>query len=308
MPQKAYKSRVDPKKLEAARGKPAEPSRSAKENTSLCSLVRQSRSDPGNMSTRDILALQSSLGNKNVLRLLASRANPSPTLPDFEAGGYEGLHNKTAEGGLQPGADPEEDVLLGGPQTEEILGDIARPVGTALGEVVGSVAAAVTGISISSTTNVGPTWSDHGRFNWQVGFTTTGKSGWIVQEITNTYRAEDKSGKSVAPVYTPHYWEAWAVDSTSKITPSVGTDNDYWRRPSRGAHTQGHWSMTGSVYFTTTDPATQGFTASGVKDAGILLSSTSAPGDLGIARLHRYAQGTWDSTGAAPSHTGSAGP
>ena len=129
-----------------------------------------------------------------------------------------------------------------------------------------------------------------------------------MQEIDNTYRAENATGAPLGgPKPTPQYWEAWAVNAASVVSPSVGATNDMWLRPNRGPNTQGHWSMRGKVYFTTTDPATQGFAAGNVADAGpILLSSTSAPAGLGIARLHRYAQGTWDSTGTTPTHTGSA--
>lgn len=210
--------------------------------------------------------------------------------------------------GLKPGVSPEQgDEMLGGRTVGEALGDAGRVVGTGLGNMVGSTAGALTGISISAATNAGPTWADHGQFIWVVGFGTTGRSGWIVQEVVNTYRAQDAVGSDLggaAP--TPQYWEAWAVDGGGNITPGHGGNHDYWLRPDRGNNTQGHWSMRGKVYFTTTDPATQGFTPGGVADAGVLLSTTSAPSGLGVARLHRYAQGTWDSTGATPSHTGSA--
>jgi hypothetical protein len=218
--------------------------------------------------------------------------------------------NAYAQGGLKPGVGAEqEDEVVGGRTGEELMGDIARPVGTAALNLLGWAGGAVTGVSISSNTNSAPTWSNHGHFDWRVGFSTSARNGWIVQEIVNTYRAANKAGNDVRPTYTPHYWEAWAVDGSGNVTPSDGAaNNDYWIRPSRGNNTQGHWSMTGAVHFTTTDPATQGFTPGGVPDAGILLSTTSAPSGLGFARLHRYAQGTWESTGATPTHTGSAGP
>ena len=205
-----------------------------------------------------------------------------------------------------------EDEVLRGRTGGEFVGDVARPVGTALGNVVGTVAGAVTGIDISSATNAGPTWDDHGEFEWHVGFTTTGRNGWLVQDVVNTWRGEDATGTAVPNPFTPHYWEAWEVDGTGAVTPSVGADNDYWDNPdfqaSLGA-VEGHWATKGKVYFTTTDPATQGFTRNNpATNAGFLLSSTTAPDGLGIARLHRYAQGTWDSTGVAPTHTGSAGP
>lgn len=214
-------------------------------------------------------------------------------------------------GGLIPGVKPDrEDVTVGGVRTMgEAIGDAGRVIGTPLGNAVGSIAGAVTGISVSSTSNTGPTWNNHGNFDWRVGFNTTGKNGWLVQEIVNQFRGEDSTGTAISGAsITPRYCEAWAVDATSNITPNVGVNNDYWIRPSRGANTKGHWSMTGSVYFTTTDPATQGFTPGGVANAGILLSTVTKPSGLGVARLHRYAQGTWDSTGTTPTHTGSAGP
>lgn len=200
-----------------------------------------------------------------------------------------------------------EDQFVGGRTFGEFMGDIARPIGTGLGNAVGAVAGALSGVSISSTTNSPATWNNHGHFDWRVGFSTTGTNGWIVQKITNTYRAEDTAGNPVAgPAPTPEYWEAWAVDASGNISPSVGANHDYWIRANKGTGTQGHWSMKGKCYFTTVDPATSGLTPGGVPDAGILLSGTSAPGGLGVARLHRYAQGTWDSTGTTPTHTGSA--
>lgn len=212
-------------------------------------------------------------------------------------------------GGLMPGVDPDKDqrMIGGGPTLGETIGDVGRIVGTAIGNVVGGAVAALTGIDINSSTTSAATWSPHGQFAWQVGFTTTGTSGWLVQEVVNTYRAQDATGTDLGGVKpTAQYWEAWAVDAASAVTPVAGGTNDFWLRPNRGAGSQGHWSMRGKVYFTTTDPATQGFTPGGVPDAGILLSSTSAPSGLGIARLHRYAQGSWDSTGTTPTHTGSA--
>ena len=201
-----------------------------------------------------------------------------------------------------------EDQDLGGRTDGESIGDVARPIGTRLGNVVGAIAGAFTGINISTTDNTGPTWNDHGHFDWRIGFNTTGTNGWIVQKIKNTFRAEDNLGSPLAIVPpTPEYWEAWSVDANSNVTPNLGADNDRWIRRNKGNNTQGHWSMEGNVYFTTTDPTTQGFVRGSVPDAGNLLLSTLAqPTGLGIARLHRYAQGTWDSTGLVNTHTGSA--
>ena len=253
------------------------------------------------LSTQGLLALQRSAGNQAVVQGLLERQRDR--------------RPEAASGGLKSGvSEPDEptDEVVGGRTVGEFFGDVWRPVGTFFGNVVGSVAGAVTGVRISTKTNSGPTWNNHGDFDWRVGFTTTARNGWIVQEVKNTWRATNTAGASVVPVYTPHYWEAWAVDGAGKVTPAIGVNNDYWLRPSRGNNTKGHWSMKGKVYFTKVDPATKGFVAGnlpgGVRDAGILLSTTT-PGSglgLGIARLHRYAQGTWDSTGAVKTHTGSA--
>jgi len=217
-----------------------------------------------------------------------------------------------AERGLKPNAQPDE--VVRGRTVGEFVGDVARPVGTAIGNVFGAVVGALTGVSISSNTNTGPTWNNHGAFDWQVAFSTSGKNGWIVQEVNNGFRAKNAAGGAIANPFTPHYFEAWAVDAAGNVSPSVGGTNDFWTNPDFKAGlgaTEGHWSTTSSMYFTTTDPATQSFIRNNpATNAGILLSSTSAPAGLGlgIARLHRYAQGTWDSTGAVPTHTGSAGP
>jgi hypothetical protein len=190
----------------------------------------------------------------------------------------------------------------------EFVGDVGRQVGTAVGNVFGSAVGALTGISISSTNTLAPAWDPDGAFKWDVGLNTTGRNGWIVQEINNTFRGRNAAGPLTTRVPTPRLWEAWAVDGAGNVTPRRTGTNDMWRRPNRGPGTEGHWSLTGRLYWTTTDPATQGFTPGGVPDAGILLSTTAQPPGLGIARMHRFAQGTWDSTGAAPTHTGSAGP
>ena len=97
----------------------------------------------------------------------------------------------------------------------------------------------------------------------------------------NTIDVKDSTG---APVNTssvvPRYWEAWAVNATGQISPSITAVHDMWIRPNWGANTVGHWSMSGRLHFTTTDPATQGFTAGGVSNAGILLSTATAPSGL----------------------------
>lgn len=218
-----------------------------------------------------------------------------------------------AAAGKIPGSKYEEGEFIGGRTWGEFFGDIGRPLRTGLGNALGWAAAGLTGVDVNSNSLVGPTWTGNGHFDWGVMFnvSTGGNAGWVVQEITNTFRAVDAFGNAVAPAPAPHYWEAWAVDAAGNIDPNFvdARGCDDWIRPDRGANTEGHWSMEGTVYFTTTDPATQGFVAGAVPNAGGLLASTAAaaPAGLGVARLHRYAQGYWDSIAVpAQAHTGSA--
>lgn len=167
-------------------------------------------------------------------------------------------------------------------------------------------------VSITTTAQSGPTWSPHGGFHWRIGLRTTGRSGWIVQEIINKINVTDSAGSTVnTSAVVPRYWEAWAVDGSGTVTPAVGSWHDQWIRPSWGANTKGKWSMTGKKHFTKTDPATQGFTPGGGSNAGGLLSTpdgaTTAPSGLGPVLRWRSAHGTWDDNKTPPSpHSGTA--
>ena len=162
------------------------------------------------------------------------------------------------------------------------------------------------GLDITDWKVSGPTWSPDGAFDWRVAFRTTGHSGWIVQELVNTINVTSSTGAVVnTSAVDPHYWEAWAVDGSGHISPSVGAVHDMWIRPNWGANTKGSWSMSGRLHFTTTDPATQGFTPGGAKNSGILLSTTAAPAGLGPVLRWRVANGTWNDTSTpAVPHTG----
>jgi hypothetical protein len=279
------------------------------DQTHMASATQRAHIDPGSLSNQDVFGLQKTLGNQGLLRLLRqdARSHSAESAPAKAAPAAK--HEMDAAGFAPELTEDDRAQDVGGGRTfGELVGDVARPIGTGLGNIVGDIAGAVTGVTISQNTTTAPTWNDHGHFQWVVGFTTTGTSGWIVQKIVNTRRAQDASGANLPDGLTPSYYEAWAVDASSNITPVSGGSHDWWQRRSWGTNTQGHWSMTGKVYFTTVDPATQGFTVGGVPEAGGLLATTSPGGglDLGFARLHRYAQGTWDSTTATPTHDGSA--
>ena len=204
-------------------------------------------------------------------------------------------------GGLRRNARETEDVGGG------LGGDAARPVGASPGNGGGN-ARAVAGDSISTVTTGRPLWEPDGGFKWAVRFVTRERNGWIVQHVANTRHAEDAAGNALQRGLTRDYWEAWEVDGTGAVTPVRGRTNDVWARGGSGDGTQGHWAMSGSVHFTTTDPATQGFAPGVAKEAGAVPSSLTAPAGLGAPRLYRYAEGTWDSTGPNKTHTGVARP
>jgi hypothetical protein len=200
--------------------------------------------------------------------------------------------------------------------------DVADAASTALGNIVGAGAAAWTDVDIEAANNTGPSWYDHGRFYWYTNWNLSGRNvgaatnGWVVQRVDNTYSGEDSAGTAIDNArvgVTPSYYEAWPVvaGAVHRFPWDTSIGRDYWQRPDLSvlgsvadANTKGRWSMRGKVYFTTTDPTAHGLASGNVANAGSLPSAVTAPPDLGVARLHRYANGTWDSTLAAPTHTG----
>jgi hypothetical protein len=213
---------------------------------------------------------------------------------------------------LSAGLDPTAPAPEAADEALEPIGGVDDPSTTgATGTTAPSSAAppaptAVGGLDISDFKVSGPTWSPHGAFDWRVKFTTSGRNGWLVQEIVNTIDVKNAAGAAVNTAgVVPRYWEAWAVDASGQISPSAGPVHDMWIRPNWGANTVGRWSMSGRLHFTTTDPATQGFTPGGVSNAGILLSTATAPAGLGAVLRWRMANGQWDDTSTpAKPHTG----
>jgi hypothetical protein len=256
-----------------------------------------------------LLALQRGAGNRAVASMMAasrSSATPGPLgglVPGLAPAGEEG--ETQVVGGIDSSG-PVAVQRNGGTATPG--SGSTPPTGTPSTPPTTPPSTPPTATTIGTTNQAGPTWAPHGSFTWDVGFTTTGRSGWIVQEIVNTLTGTNSTGTINTSGMVPHYWEAWAVDGAGVVSPSGGTINDMWRRPSWGAGSKGNWSMTGNCSFTTTDPGAHGLTPGGVSNAGILLSGTSAPPDLGSVRLARHADGAWDSTVTTPTHVGRAGP
>jgi Domain of unknown function (DUF4157) len=150
-----------------------------------------------------------------------------------------------------------------------------------------------------------------GEFHWFIDWFTNGRIGFIVQEITNTYNAKDCTGAAdTSDAPTPHFYEAWEVDEKGQVLPIRFLPermNDKWSRPARteangNIGSQGDWSITGKLYWTTTlDPAAS-FSVGAVYDAGDLLSTTKRPNNLGKAFKEHKAAGKWNCCGGASDH------
>jgi hypothetical protein len=242
----------------------------------------------------------------------AAPAQVTPKWTDISVGATPGdtgpAPSAPAGRGLKGGPPGEREAVRG---VGDAVSDAMDVVGTAVGNVVGGVAGLLTGISISSTTNAGPTFGPQGAAMWHVAFSTTGRTGWIVQEIHNTVNGTDGTGAAMTPAsigLAPDYYEAWSVDAAGTVTPSVGGDNDHWDQGGMGAGSKGHWSTTGKLYWVPGAATPAGMAARAVPNAGMLVSSFAAPPGLGVARLHRYAHANWDATVAPAVDTGSAGP
>jgi hypothetical protein len=220
--------------------------------------------------------------------------------------------------GLAPGETENNSGLAGG--VFDTLRDIGDVISTGVGNIFGGAAALLTGIDINTADTSAPAWNPHGDFNWRITWNMSGRNvgpttnGWLVQKVENTYSGQDSAGAAITNARvgaTPSYHEAWPVVAGAVQSPWGGPSRDVWARPNLSvwpavadARTKGRWSMLSKAYFTTTDPTAHGMAPHNVADAGDLPSSVSAPPNLGVTRLHRYAHGTWDSTGAAPRHSG----
>lgn len=143
---------------------------------------------------------------------------------------------------------------------------------------------------VTATTTAGPTFNPCRSFNWVVDWSTSLRSGFIVQEIRNENDIRDCTGAVQPAPSTPLYWEAWPVDANGVVGD---TGADTWSRARRN-NTRGTWGMRGRVYTVLRlDPAA-GFVAGAVPDAGILRSTVTRPTNLGPEVLTRRAGGVWD--------------
>lgn len=242
-----------------------------------------------------------------------SISRPSPasvTTPAPRAG--------STQSGTAPGETNESPGVIGG--FFDTLSDIGNVLSTGAGNLVSGVVALATGVDIDPVDTASPVWSPHGQFLWHITWNMSGRNvgattnGWLVQHVANTYHGADSAGKEITNARmgaTPSYYEAWPVTAGIVKQPWGGASDDTWGRPDLStwpavadAATKGRWSMVSEAYFTTTNPTAHGLAPHNVANAGDLPSAVAAPPDLGVARLHRYANGTWDSTGAVHTHSG----
>jgi hypothetical protein len=144
--------------------------------------------------------------------------------------------------------------------------------------------------TVSASTTSGPTFGSCRAFDWIEAWSTTGRNGFIVQEITNIGSITRCDGTSMTPPNTPHFWEAWPVDAAGTVGDGGA---DLWHRAPRPG-TRGTWSLTGNVGFVEVlDPAA-GFSRTGVPDANGLLSTRTDPTNLYPSTLTRRKAGVWN--------------
>ena len=175
---------------------------------------------------------------------------------------------------------------------------------TRLDERFGTATPAAAGaVTVSENVVTPATHSPAGQFNFQVGWNTNGRDGFIVQELTNTMNVQRCDGSNVANTgIDPHYWEAWRVNSSGQSRPNLGAVNDIWFR-TRRPNTQGNWTMDANVFFVSSLDAAAKFTTGAVGNAGDLQSTTTAPSNLGSSLLTRHAGGVWDNCNGNNTHT-----
>ena len=198
---------------------------------------------------------------------------------DKEGGGAPALTEEGAEGA---------DYDIGGPDA-----------GVPTPAPVPATPAPVASPTVTATTRTGPTFGNCRAFSWVVDWSTTGRSGFIVQEITNTNTINACDGTAQPAPSTPHYWEAWSVDAAGVVA-----SGDQWTRAAR-PNTTGSWAMRGSASFVSTlDPAA-GFSTTAVPDANGLMATTTAPGNLTNPAFTRNKADSWDCCNGHNTHTSS---
>jgi hypothetical protein len=133
-------------------------------------------------------------------------------------------------------------------------------------------------------------------FRWRVRWNTTGRDGFIVQEINRARhmfpctKGKKRTGSEVTLSGDPpgHFWEVWRVEADGSMSPS---NEDSWILTAL-PDTEGDWNISGKAFWThTLDPAA-GF-AIQKWDPG-QLATLKQPKGLGSVLLSREKHGTWN--------------
>ncbi len=159
-------------------------------------------------------------------------------------------------------------------------------------------------VSITADSRIDPTFCPCGLFISAITWKTTGRNGFIVQEINNDYEARncDKEpcesngteNNKVKP--TSRFWEAWEVDGSGNVTPK---DQDIFTQPRRKP-TCGHWRIEGEAHFVS--KISKDFQVGNVPEAVGLPSTTKPQTGLGPVLLKREAEGEWNCCGTNRKH------
>jgi hypothetical protein len=133
-------------------------------------------------------------------------------------------------------------------------------------------------------------------FRWRIRWSTTGRDGYIVQEINRARhmfrctKGKPRSGAEIKLAGDPpgHFWEAWHVAADGSMTPS---NEDTWILTTL-SNTEGDWNISGKAYWTQTLDPKAGFKIQSW-DPGQLATLTQ-PSGLGSVLVSRQKQGTWN--------------
>lgn len=163
----------------------------------------------------------------------------------------------------------------------------------------GAQAASASPPTITATTTAGPTFGPRGASMWHIRWSTTGRTGWIVQRVNNTASGTHADGRPVTTTtmgILPEYYEAWSVDGSGAITPHVSGEHDYWDGPPFETGSRGTWTTAATVHWIAGATRPSGMSPGQVANAGILVSSIGAPSGLSSSVLSRNCTVRWDDT------------
>jgi hypothetical protein len=151
----------------------------------------------------------------------------------------------------------------------------------------------------------GPTPTDCGGFNWQIGWTVRNASsstnGVIVQKVEIVRDVKDcannavpyTAGQGLNPGWYP-MWEAWYVNGGA-VTPAVGAVNDIYGQSPLGDRTKGSTSVRGTAEYYDGATLPSSFTVTNAPPAWSLPMTTTQPTIAGgTGPVDHSLTATWD--------------